>query len=181
MSRAGHRIEVRGPSNAWAALLTLGLVLSLSGGCAGTPAKESWSSELTQAERDAVLAALPADAAAQLVPLANVFYSRIASRRFNSRATFEDPSVRQFFQTVAGYSDYYAALVEALEGANIRYSRPSRIDLLGVDVSESGNVLLKLRYVGRNDLPLRWWNATLLRTDEWSWRDGRWYVVPGKV
>jgi hypothetical protein len=40
---------------------------------------------------------------------------------------------------------------------------------------------LSLRFVGRNDLPLRWWNASVLRTDEWQWRDGRWWVVPGKV
>ena len=136
---------------------------------------------MLEKQKGDIAAALPADAAAQLFPLSNVFYSRIASRRFNSRATFEDPSVRQFFQTVAGYSDYYAALVDALESANIRYSRPSRIDLLEAEVSGSGNVLLKLRYVGRNDLPLRWWNASLVRTDEWSWREGRWYVVPGKV
>jgi len=55
------------------------------------------------------------------------------------------------------------------------------VDLLGVEIAESGNLLLELRFIGPNDLPLRWWNAVLLRTDEWSWRDGRWFVIPGKV
>ena len=55
------------------------------------------------------------------------------------------------------------------------------MELLGIDLAESGNLLLEVRFVGRNDLPLRWWNTSLVRQDEWTWRDGRWYVVPGKV
>jgi hypothetical protein len=82
---------------------------------------------------------------------------------------------------VASYSDYYAALVDALDRANIRYNRPTRIELLGVEVSETGNLMLDLRFVGRNDLPLRWWNTSLARKDEWRWQEGRWFLVPGKV
>jgi hypothetical protein len=116
-----------------------------------------------------------------LISLSEIFYERIASRRFNSRATFEDPSMRQFFPTLAAYSDYYAALVDALERANIRFSRPTEIELVGIEVDPGGSLLLSLRFVGRNDLPLRWWNSTLLRTDKWRWQDDRWWVVPGKV
>lgn len=141
----------------------------------------AWGSELTETERAAIAAGLPVDAVAELLPLSSIFYERITSRRFNSRATFEDPSVRQFFPTVAAYSDYYAALVDALDRANIRFARPTRIELLGIEVAPTGNLLLSLRFVGENDLPLRFWSASLLRTDEWTWRDGRWYVVPGKV
>jgi hypothetical protein len=141
----------------------------------------TWGDGLTDTERSAIRAGFPAEAVAELIPLSEIFYERITSRRFNSRATFEDPSVRQFFPTVAAYSDYYAALVDTLDRANIRYNRPTRIDLLGIEVAPSGNLLLELRFVGRNDLPLRWWDAVLLRTDEWSWQNGRWYVVPGKI
>lgn len=150
--------------------------------CAGTPGElPDWGSELTDTERAAIAAAVPPEAARELVPLSAVFYERITSRRFNSRATFEDPSVRQFFPTTAAYSDYYAALVDELDRAYIRYNRPTRVDLLGIEVAESGNLLLELRFVGRNDLPLRWWNTSIVRTDEWTWQGGRWYVVPGKV
>jgi len=147
-------------------------------GGAGTP---DWGSELTDTERGALAAAFPPEAVEQLLPLSSVFYARITSRRFNSRATFEDPSVRQFFPTVAAYSDYYAALVDALDRANIEYNRPTRVDLLGIEVDETGRLRASLRFAGRNDLPLRFWDATLLRTDEWSWREGRWFVVPGKI
>ena len=160
--------------------LLLALVL-IGTGCANSGPVGSWGDDLTDTERTEIAAALPAEAVSQLLPLSEIFYGRITSRRFNSRATFEDPSVRQFFPDVASYSDYYAALVDALDRANIRYNRPTRVELLGVEISETGNLMLDLRFVGRNDLPLRWWNTSLARKDEWRWQDGRWFLVPGKV
>lgn len=145
---------------------------------AGLP---DWGASLTDTERDALAEAFPTRAADEFIPLSRVFYDRITSRRFNSRATFEDPSVRQFFPTVAAYSDYYAALVDALDRANIEFNRPTRVDLLGIRVGSDGHLRVSLRFVGPNDLPLRWWNANLDRVDEWAWRDGRWFVVPGKI
>lgn len=162
----------------------LGLAIAATGlllGCASAAGSGEWGAELTDTEREAVARAFPAEAVRQLIPLSEVFYSRIISRRFNSRATFDDPSVRQFFPTLAAYSDYYAALVDEFERAYIRYNRPTRVELLGMRLAESGNLLLELRFTGRNDLPLRWWNTSLVRTDEWTWREGRWFVVPGKV
>ena len=157
------------------------VVLVASAGCAGSGEGLDWDRELTESERAALAEALPAEAVRQLIPLSEIFYARITSRRFDSRATFEDPSVRQFFPSVAAYSDYYAALVDELDRAHIRYNRPTRIEWLGVEIAESGNLLMSLRFIGRNDLPLRWWDATLERQDEWSWNGVRWFVVPGKV
>ena len=178
-----RRVSVRVSTPGGRVLGALLLLLALAScatppGGAGTP---GWTAELTDTERASVAAALPPEAIEELLPLSSLFYERITSRRFNSRATFEDPSVRQFFPTLAAYSDYYAALVDELDRANIEFNRPTRIDLLGVEVGPEGNLLLSLRFTGKNDLPLRWWNATLVRTDEWSWRDGRWFVVPGKI
>ena len=158
------------------------VVLSLSwlvGCAAGGPA--TWGSEVPRDERDLAMAGLPVEAQQAFLPLTQVFYERIASRRFNSRATFDDPSVRQFFPSVAAYSDYYAALVDVLDRGHVKNNQPYRIDLLGLNATSDGVLELSLRFVGKNDLPLRWWNATILRTDEWRWQDGRWWVVPGKV
>jgi len=149
-------------------------------GCVG-PLDARWADSLSDARRAGVLAGLPEEAVESLIPLSEIFYGKITSRRFNSRATFEDPSVRQFFTTVASYSDYYAALVDALDRANIRFNRPTEVRLLGVEADPTGSIHLSVVFVGRNDLPLRLWNATLLRTDEWQWQDGRWWVIPGKI
>ena len=157
----------------------LGLICVL--GCIGKTGPQGWGEGLTEAQRIAISEAVSPRAARELVPLSEIFYARITSRRFNSRATFEDPSVRQFFPTIAAYSDYYAALVDALDRAYIQYNRPTRVELLGIEVTPSGNLFLELRFVGRNDLPLRWWSADLVRKDEWTWQDERWFVVPGKV
>lgn len=163
----------------FAVLTALVMVLGLSG-CA-TRGGAGWGEVLSEADRSGALADVPEEGRIALLPLSEIFYERITSRRFNSRATFEDPSVRQFFPSVAAYSDYYAALVDDLDRAYILYNRPTRVELVGIERSESGSLLLALRFVGENDLPLRWWNAELERVDEWQWREGRWYVVPGKV
>jgi len=174
-ARRGRRVR----AGSLALIAAVVLAASLSG-CA-TRSGNAWGEVLSEADRSGALADLPEQARTALLPLSEIFYERITSRRFNSRATFEDPSVRQFFPSVAAYSDYYAALVDDLDRAYILYNRPTRVDLLGIERSDSGSLLLSLRFVGKNDLPLRWWNAELERVDEWQWRDGRWYVVPGKV
>jgi hypothetical protein len=165
-----------------AGLALAGLLLLLASvtGCAGARGA-GWADSLPEDQRVEAFTGLPSEAAEALIPLSEIFYARITSRRFNSRATFEDPSVRQFFLTLAGYSDYYAALVDALDRGNIRFNRPTEVSLLGIEVGPGGSLFLSLRFVGRNDLPLRFWNAVLLRTDEWRWQDDRWWVVPGKV
>ncbi len=160
-------------------LSLVGLLLATSA-CVGSSAPV-WADGVLPQKLDEVFSDLPQEARDSLIPLSEIFYARITSRRFNSRATFEDPSVRQFFPTLASYSDYYAALVDALDRANIRFNRPTAIKMLSIELSPSGSLLLSLRFIGPNDLPLRLWNATLLRTDEWLWQDGRWWVVPGKV
>lgn len=173
---AVRRRRIRRVCAVGALLATLWLV-----GCAATGGAGSWGGEVPRDERDLAFAGLPVEAQRAFLPLTQVFYERIASRRFNSRATFDDPSVRQFFPSVAAYSDYYAALVDVLDRAHVKNNQPSQIELLALNATGEGVLELSLRFVGRNDLPLRWWNASVLRTDEWRWQDGRWWVVPGKV
>jgi len=156
-------------------------MLVFSGACLLRPQPIDWGRDLTEADQESIRDRLPADAARALLPLSEIFYDRIVSRRFNSRASFDDPSLREFFTSVAAYSDYYAGLVDALERAHIQYSRPTFVALTGIEHDPSGSLRLALLFVGENDLPLRWWTASLRRVDEWRWQDGRWWVVPGKL
>lgn len=177
--RAAAALRRQSCSALVAALLAVVVAAVVSGCAAGN--RRSWGADVPRDERDLAFAGLPDAAQAAFLPLTQVFYERIVSRRFNSRATFDDPSVRQFFPSVAAYSDYYASLVDVLDRGNIRNNQPTQIELVGLSSTADGVLELSLRFVGRNDLPLRWWNATVLRTDEWQWKGGRWWVVPGKV
>jgi len=150
-------------------------------GCLVPLESPEWGLTLDRGVLEPALEDLPPEAASTLLPLTKVFYGRITFRRFNSRATFEDPSVRQFFPDVAAYSDYYAALVDAIDTANIENNRPTVVELLSIRRNPRGSLNVEVRFTGENDLPLRWWSASLVRDDEWRWLDGRWWVVPGKV
>jgi hypothetical protein len=161
--------------------MAVGLMLSGLLGCLVPLESPEWGLTLDRGVLEAALEDLPPEAASTLLPLTKVFYGRITFRRFNSRATFEDPSVRQFFPDVAAYSDYYAALVDAIDTANIENNRPTVVELLSIRRNPSGSLNVEVRFTGENDLPLRWWSASLVRNDEWRWLDGRWWVVPGKV
>lgn len=170
----------RGVSLAAAIALAMTMTMMIGTGCL-RPRETAWAASLTDLELEQAFQGLPEEGAASLIPLSEIFYSRIISRRFNSRATFEDPSVREFFPSVAAYSDYYAALVDALDRAFIEFNRPTTVELLEINRTDRGSIRLELRFVGEDDRPLRGWKAALVHEDEWVWRDRRWWIVPGKV
>lgn len=116
-----------------------------------------------------------------LIPLSKIFYGRITARRFNSLATYEDPALREFFMSREAFSDYYAALAEALARANFEYNRPTAIWLQSIRRSGPNQVEIRVRLRGENAKPLRFWSTHLVRTDLWEFSRGRWWVVPGKV
>jgi hypothetical protein len=118
----------------------------------------------------------------RLEKLASDFYHRLENRRFNSIATFQDPGLREFFRSDESFSDYYAELAHALEIANFEASRPTSVELGELVQDAALRVRIRVRFVGENGLPLRWWTTTLDREDVWELgTEGRWWIVPGKV
>ena len=113
--------------------------------------------------------------------LARVFYTRLINRRFNSIATFHDPALRELLASPEAFADYFAALADALTVAHFEALRPTGLWLEQIAVLESDAVLVTVRYVGQNSLPLRWWSVELVRTDRWERTDGRWWIIPGKL
>jgi hypothetical protein len=116
-----------------------------------------------------------------LLPLTGIFYDRITARRFNSLATFEDPSLREFFQSEAAFADYYASLSEVLDRAHFESIRPTSIRLERMERIAPNRVEVQVHVRGENGLPLRWWSTSVVRRDLWEFSGGRWWVVPGKV
>ena len=117
----------------------------------------------------------------RLPRLADVFYQRIANRRFNSIATFHDPALREFFASGEAFADYYADLAQALDASRFEANRPLSIVLLEFEANDPDRVVIHVHLSGENARPLRWWNAQLWRADQWEFRDGRWLIVPGKL
>jgi len=129
--------------------------------------------------------------------LARDFYRRIANRRFNSIATYQDPSLREFFRSEQAWSDYYADLVQKLEDGHFEAVRPTRVEVQSIDLvpqptegaeATSGppaegdeEAKVTVRFVGENSLPLRWWKTSIVREDRWRRIEDRWWIVPGKL
>lgn len=117
----------------------------------------------------------------QVRRLAQVFYTRIINRRFNSIATYHDPALRELFASPEAFADWFAALADALTVANFEALRPKTLEVEQLDMLEPDVALVTVRYEGENALPLRWWNVDLVQTDRWERSDGRWSIIPGKL
>jgi len=116
-----------------------------------------------------------------LVPLSQVFYERTTNRRVNSKATFDDPALREFFHDPSAFADYYANLVEALDRAYFESHKPTAVKLVRIERVAPKRVAIEVLFRGRNRKPLRFWRTSVSRVDEWEFADGRWWIVPGKV
>lgn len=139
------------------------------------------SSSLRDPGAAAARAAMEAPEAEVLRRLATVFYGRLTNRRVDSIATFKDPALREFFRSAAAFADYYADLVQALTSHHFKGGRATKVELIGLSRGEPGEIGLRLRFTGRNGLPLRFWRTSVVREDQWRRMDGRWWIIPGKV
>jgi hypothetical protein len=168
-------------ARALASLSLLVLLVLPIGGCAGRGARP-WGegADFVGFDPQTLNRGGPADFSI-LVPLSEIFYQRMVDRRFNSKATYDDPGLREFFRSAESFSDYYAALAEALELTYFESHRPRVINLLGMKREGLNAVRVRVYMRGRNRLPLRFWATSVVREDRWEYAQGRWWVIPGKV
>jgi hypothetical protein len=110
---------------------------------------------------------------------ASQFYERLTGRRFNSLATYRDPSLREFFETQESFSDYFADLAQDLADANFERNQPLGTSVEEFLVDAPGRARVRVKMGGDNGLPLRFWSTALVREDRWERRDGRWWIIPG--
>lgn len=112
---------------------------------------------------------------------ADTFYKRLTQRRFNTLATFNDPTLRAFFETQEGFSDYYARLAEDLTAAHFEKNRPLEAVVQEFAMEAPGTARVRYRLEGRSGRPLRFWSTSIEREDVWQQANGRWWIVPGKL
>ena len=111
---------------------------------------------------------------------ATEFYRRLEGRRFNSVASFRDAGLREYFGSDQSFSDYYADLADDLATASFERSVPLQTEVQEFLVDAPGRARVKIRIVGEDGRPLRFWATAMQREDRWERRDGRWWIVPGR-
>jgi hypothetical protein len=111
---------------------------------------------------------------------ASEFYRRLEGRRFNSIASFRDAGLREYFGTDQSFVDYYATLADELSTASFERSVPLHTDVQEFLVDAPGRARVKVRIVGEDGRPLRFWATSVEREDRWERRDGRWWILPGR-
>jgi hypothetical protein len=112
---------------------------------------------------------------------ADSFYTRLSQRRFNTLATYNDPLLRSYFETQEGYSDYYARLAQDLTDAHFEKNRPLEAEVQEFAMETPTRARVRVRLVGKNSRPFRFWSTSIEREDVWEQSGGRWWVVPGKL
>ena len=109
------------------------------------------------------------------------FYERLARRRVNTYATYQDRVLREYFQSEEEFSDYYADLADDLATGWFEQNRAVEVEVAEFLFDGPGRARVRVRLTGENGLPLRPGQTHLEREDHWVRRDGRWWVVPGKL
>lgn len=109
------------------------------------------------------------------------FYLRLAGRRFNTLETFNDFILRDHFETLDLFYDYYADLAQSLQAAYFESSRPERIVIEDFAFDDVRTARVKVLFEGANGRPLRPGDVELVRVDQWEWIGGTWWIRPGKL
>ena len=112
---------------------------------------------------------------------AQAFYDRLSRRRFNTYATYSDPVLRDHFQSVEQFYDYYADLAHALEGEVFERNRALMAVVKEFAVEAPGRARVAVQMRGDNGMPLRYWTIVVERNEVWERVDGTWWLVPGKL
>lgn len=106
------------------------------------------------------------------------FYERLSYRRVNTYATYQDQVLREHFETPEAFDDYYASLAASLDDAYFEQNRPVGVEVAEFRFDRPGVATVKVRFMGKNGLPLRPGKTDVQRADRWERRDGRWWLVP---
>jgi hypothetical protein len=149
------------------------LLLALGAGCAGAPPP------LAVPEHGAV--AVAPEVALGLRHRVEGFYLRLAHRRFDTLETYNDFIMRDHFQSLDLFFDYYADLAEDLVHADFDRSSPTSVEVLEFLFEDAKTAQVLVRFRGEDGRPLRPGRVELVRIDRWELADGTWWVRPGKL
>ncbi len=140
----------------------------------------SWGGEKPGPARSSEIEVVSSDEVTDFYARSSEFYRRLEGRRFNSIASFRDAGLREYFGSDQSFVDYYASLADDLSTAAFERSVPLHTEVQEFLVDAPGRARVKVRIVGENGRPLRFWATSVEREDRWERRDGRWWILPGR-
>ena len=162
------------PARLGAGLLRAAVVLPLAFGlgCASAPRLPAPEAGST---------AVSPEFALEFHQRAEVFYTRLLLRRFDTLETFSDPVLREHFASIDVFLDYYADLAHALSEAHFQKSRPHDVEIQEFLFEDLDHARIQVRFVGRDGRPLRPDKTALVRRDRWVRADRTWWLIPGRI
>ncbi len=109
------------------------------------------------------------------------FYATLARRSLDAYLTYEDESLRDYFDSPGAFSDYYASLANQVRDAHLRNSSAREVRVREFRFEDPDTVRVDLLLVGRHERGLRFWDIELERTDTWRRARGTWVLAPEKL
>jgi len=164
------------PSGAAGLVLAAALVPA-AGGCALWP----WGEEEVLGDPRYGVEVVQDESIAEFHARARAFYERLAARRVNTYATYQDRVLRDYFRSEQEFADYYADLANDLAEAWFERNRPVEVEVAELVVEGRGRARVVVHLVGEDAKPLRPGLTHLVREDRWERQDGRWWIVPAKL
>ena len=109
------------------------------------------------------------------------FYRALEGVPLDVQMTFEDPALRSFFRSEAGFTDYYASLATQVRKAQFRNTKAIRVEIRDFHFQSSTRARVTVRLVGQHLRILRFWEIDLSRSDTWLLHESRWVLTPEKL
>ncbi len=175
--------SLRGTARARCLVLVLVLVPAMGLGCSARPWAALWPWGEPEPEGDPAhgVEVVRFEGVTGFLERAEVFYSRLAQRRIDTHATYQDLVLREYFRSEKAFADYYADLAHDLAAAAFERTLPLTVEVAEFVFEAPGDARVKVLLVGGDDRPLRPGTRKVEREDQWRRIDGRWWIVPSKL
>jgi len=111
----------------------------------------------------------------------DTFYRLFLNTPLDVRSTFDNPTLRAYFQNQEDFSAFYASLAADARRSLLRNATPLQVEIDGFRFEGDDVALVDVRFVGRHTRRLRFGDVEIARTDTWRRVDGTWLLSPDKL
>ena len=109
------------------------------------------------------------------------FYRSIARRPLDAYATFQDESLRSFFDDPHEFEEYYASLANQARRAKLRNARAEEVRVREFRCEGDELARVDVLIVGHHERAFRVRGIVIERTDTWQRSGDTWFLRPGRL